>query len=137
MTPPERHPSTDPREWLNRARSNLTQAGNRVPGVYLEDLCFDAQQAAEKAIKGVLVSRNIEFPYVHDLARLLLILESRGERIPPGLRRVGRLTSYAVATRYPGPGMPVSEAQYLEALEIAETIVNWAAKLLQGTGTDL
>ena len=85
MTPPERLPSNDPREWLNRARSNLTQARNRLPGVYLEDLCFDAQQAAEKAIKAVLISRDIEFPYVHDLARLLLILESHGERIPPDL----------------------------------------------------
>lgn len=136
MTPPERHPSTDPREWLNRARSNLAQAGSRLPGVYLEDLCFDAQQAAEKAIKGVLISRDIEFPYVHDLARLLLILESHGERIPSDLRRVGRLTPYAVATRYPGPGVPVSEAQYLEALEIAETVVNWAEELLRGTGPD-
>ena len=130
MTPPKRHPSTDPREWLNRARSNLTQAGNRLPDVYLEDLCFDAQQAAEKAIKGVLLSRDIEFPYVHDLARLLLILESHGEPIPPDLRRVGRLTRYAVASRYPGPGVPVSEAQYLEAFEIAETVVAWAGKLL-------
>lgn len=137
MTPPERHPSTDPREWLNRARSNLAQAGNRLPGVYLEDLCFDAQQAAEKAIKGVLISRGIEFPYVHDLARLLMILESHGERIPSDLRRAGRLSPYAVATRYPGPGVPVSEEQYVEAFEIAEAVVNWAAKLLEDTGADL
>lgn len=37
MTPPERHPSTDPREWLNRARSNLAQAGSRLPNVYLAE----------------------------------------------------------------------------------------------------
>ena len=42
----------DPREWLNRAQSNLTQARARIPGVYLEDLCFAAQQAAEKAAKA-------------------------------------------------------------------------------------
>ena len=44
---------------------------------------------------------------------------------------------YAVATRYPGPGVPVSEAQYLEALEIAETVVHWAATLLHGASADL
>ena len=38
---------------------------------YLEDLCFGAQQAAEKAIKAVMISRNIDFPYVHNLALLL------------------------------------------------------------------
>lgn len=45
-------------------------AKNRVPDVYLEDLCFEAQQAAEKAIKCVMIMYGIEFPYVHDLARL-------------------------------------------------------------------
>ena len=46
MKPPERFPPDDPREWINRARSDLTQAKNKVLGVYLENLCFNAQQAA-------------------------------------------------------------------------------------------
>ena len=62
-----RHPPDDPREWLNRARSNLVRARGEKEGVYLEDLCFDAQQAAEKAIKAFLVHRGVRFPYVHDL----------------------------------------------------------------------
>ena len=48
MSPPERFQPDDPREWLNRARSNLALAKSRAPGAYLEDLCFEAQQAAEK-----------------------------------------------------------------------------------------
>ena len=51
MGAPERRPPDDPREWLNRARSNLALAKSLVPEAYLEDLCFEAQQAAEKAIK--------------------------------------------------------------------------------------
>ena len=47
---PSRHLRDDPSEWVSRAKSNLIRAKNRIPGVYLEDLCFDAQQAAEKAI---------------------------------------------------------------------------------------
>lgn len=31
----DRVPPDDPLEWLNRAKSNLTQAQTRVPGVYL------------------------------------------------------------------------------------------------------
>jgi HEPN domain-containing protein len=50
MKPPERFAPDDPREWLNRAMSNLTLAKIKIPGTYLEDLCFEAQQAAEKAI---------------------------------------------------------------------------------------
>ena len=50
MRLPERFPPDDPREWLNRARSNLALAKNRIPDAYLEDLCSEAQQAAERSI---------------------------------------------------------------------------------------
>ncbi len=73
--PPERFGPDDPREGLNRARSNLAQASVRLPEVYLEDLCFQAQQAAEKAIRAVFVARKTPFPYVHGLSRLLTLLE--------------------------------------------------------------
>lgn len=130
MNPPERYSPDDPREWLNRARSNLVLARNRVPGAYLEDLCFEAQQAAEKAIKGVMISRQIDFPYVHDLALLLWHLEESGEKIPETVRRAATLTPYAVDTRYPGVGGPVSEQQYREAVEIAEAVTRWAQEQL-------
>ena len=102
MKPPERFPPDDPREWLNRARSNLALAKNRIPGAYLEDLCFEAQQAAEKSIKAVMVMRNIAFPHVHDLARLVSLIEEAGEAVPEVLLEAERLTIYAVITRYPG-----------------------------------
>lgn len=58
----------DPREWLNRARGNLirAKADADLRGVYLEDLCFDAQQTAEKAVKAVLIRLGVRFPCVHD-----------------------------------------------------------------------
>ena len=80
--PGERYPPDDPREWLNRARSNLVRAKQRNAGVYLEDLCFDTQQATEKAIKALLIKRGIDFPYNHDLASLLTLLEQAGENVP-------------------------------------------------------
>ena len=93
MNPPERFPPDDPREWMNRARGNLARAKKREPGFYLEDLCFDAQQAAEKAIKAMFVRRGMAFPYVHDLGLLLSLLEEAGEAIPEGVRRAEDLTS--------------------------------------------
>ena len=124
--PPERFPPDDPREWLNRARSNLSRAKTRIPEAYLEDLCFDAQQAAEKAIKALLAKRGVAFPYVHDLARLLTLLEEAGEDLPESVRRAEGLTRYAVVTRYPGLAEPVTEAHYQEAVASAEAVVRWA-----------
>ena len=130
MQPPERFPPDDPREWLNRARSNLVRAQSKLPGVYLEDLCFDAQQAAEKAIKAVMIRRDIEFPYVHDLARLLSLLEEAEEHISEVVRKAEELTRYALVIRYPGIAGPVSEQEYAEAVEVAERVVQWAEEHL-------
>lgn len=62
-------------------RSNLAKARStfRTQEIYLEDLCFDAQQAAEKAIKAVLIHLGVRFPYVHDLAQLLALVEQAGQ----------------------------------------------------------
>ena len=130
MTPPERFPPDDPREWLNRARGNLAKAKVPVPGGYLEDLCFDAQQASEKAVKALLIARNVDFPYTHDLSRLLTVLEAHGESIPDAIRRAEELTHYAAHTRYPGFEEPVSETEYQEAIAIAKAVVRWAENRL-------
>lgn len=131
--PDERFPPDDPREWLNRAHSNLARAreGARIPAVYLEDLCFDAQQAAEKAIKALLIYLNTPFPYVHDLALLLASAEQAGQEIPPTVRQAARLTRYAVATRYPGLPEPVTWEEYEEAVQIATEVVCWAQEMIR------
>jgi HEPN domain-containing protein len=123
---PERRPPDDPQEWLNRARSNLVRAQATLPSVYLEDLCFDAQQAAEKAIKAVLIARGVDFPLVHDLARLLTLLAQSGERIPQAIADATDLTRFAVATRYPSVTEPVTTAEHRRAVAIAEAVVRWA-----------
>ena len=115
MSHRERFPPDDPREWLNRAKSNLALAKNRISDAYLEDLCFEAQQAAEKAIKATLIVHRIEFPYVHDLTLLLSMLEEHGIAVPDIVRSAGRLNRYAVATRYPGVASPVSLQEYTDA----------------------
>ncbi len=121
-----RRPPDDPIEWLSRAQSNLIQARARLEGVYLEDLCFAAQQAAEKAVKAVLLHEGVEFPYVHHLTALLAYAERAGLAVPDDVAQAGRLTRYAVATRYPGFPEPVTEEEYAQALSIAETVVQWA-----------
>lgn len=128
--PPKRRPADNPLEWLNRARSNLERAKKdiRLANVYLEDLCFDAQQAAEKAIKAVLLHMGVRFPYIHDLAELLAMIEKSGESIPDPVRKAGRLTRFAIVTRYPGLAEPVTREEYKKAVKAAEEVVRWAEK---------
>jgi len=128
--PPDRFSPDDPREWFIRARSNLGLAKARPSESLFEDLCFEAQQAAEKAVKALLLERGVSFPYIHDLARLLTLLEEADEEIPGQVRKAAELTRYAVITRYPGLAEPVTESQYQEAVGIAEAVLAWVEQEL-------
>jgi HEPN domain-containing protein len=128
----KRYAPTDPREWLNRARSNLALAKSNPVGAFLEDLCFEAQQAAEKATKAVFVHRGVSFPYIHDLDELLQQLERSGVRIPKYVRRADELTPFAVETRYPGLLGPVTQGQYRRAVRVAEAVLHWAERQIAG-----
>lgn len=123
---PKRYPPDDPREWLNRARSNLARAKAKRTGVYLEDLCFDAQQASEKAIKALLIKLDVNFPYVHDLAELLTLVENTGQAVPEPIKQARQLSRFAVFTRYPGIGPSIKEKEYRQTVEIAARVVKWA-----------
>jgi HEPN domain-containing protein len=131
--PPLHHDPSDPAEWLRRARSSLAEAkaGRTFPGVIYEDWCFDAQQAAGKAIKAVLVSRQVPYPKTHSIRELLSLWQQSGMAVPEEVRRAGLLTGYAVETRYPGLSEEVTEEEYLEAVALAERVLNWAESVIR------
>lgn len=134
---PERYSPEDPKEWLNRAGSDLFLAKAEGEGIYLEDLCFHAQQAAEKAIKALLIKYGVEFPYVHDISQLLTLLERTGHAAPESVRQGEGLTRFAVFTRYPGIATPISHAEYKEALHMAEEVVHWVHEQFESHGGKL
>jgi HEPN domain-containing protein len=124
----KRYPADDPREWLNRAKSNLALARANVRGVDLEELCFDAQQCAEKAIKAIFVGRGESFPFSHDLEKLLGLLQGNGLKIPKYIWEAEELSKYAAKTRYPGDLEPVTRREYNRAVRIAAAVLGWAER---------
>ena len=64
-----------PAAWLLIAQSDLVFADPvPQPGLLYELMCMHAQQAAEKALKAVMVRYGTEPPYTHDIRRLLLLV---------------------------------------------------------------
>lgn len=125
---------TDPHTWLARAGSNLRRAelGRQDQIIFFEDLCFDAQQAAEKALKALCLHRGIEIQKTHSLVILLDLLEGAGLIIPSGVKEADELTRYAVGTRYPGLEEDVDEEEYHVAVGQAQTVVEWVGRILNG-----
>jgi len=114
-------------EWLSHAESdlNLAKLGQADKNILHEQICFHAQQTAEKAIKSVLLFQKIDFPLTHDLEELIDILETTEISLPGFINEIGMLTPYAVETRYPGFWGEITEGDVDEALSLAEKVLNW------------
>ena len=116
-----------PHQWLNRAKSNLAIARQpKTDQIYWEDLCFEVQQAAEKALKAVMLAKGIKFRFVHNLSEHLTLLERSGVALPDEVKNAAILTDYSVEARYPGPSEPITEGEFRNSLRIAEAVVAWA-----------
>ena len=109
--------------WLAYGRTDLDAAQSllRDPDHYPRQVCFLAQQAAEKALKAVLVLLEIEFPFTHDLDRLREMVPT-GWQVKTTFPNLYALSIWAVEARYPGDMPQVVEADARDALQTAEAI---------------
>lgn len=108
------------------ARSDLVFADPvPQPGLLYELMCMHAQQAAEKALKAVLVHHGTAPPYTHDIRRLLLLVAVHVD-VPADVNNAGDLTRYAVAARYPDDLGEIDEAEWADAVATARAVVAWA-----------
>jgi len=133
MSPPrDWGPLGAPGEWLRHARSDLALArlGQQSGDILAGQICFHAQQAAEKALKAALLAEAIPFPLTHDLEILLQLARENRLELTAEFDDLAQLTPYAVAVRYPGYAHAVSIAEVEEAIRLAEQAVAWAAELL-------
>jgi HEPN domain-containing protein len=117
----------DVSRWILFAEADLRAAqllslDSDVPG---RIACFHAQQAAEKALKALLVANNIPFRKTHDLVVLVGLLPS-GLREELELLDTDVLQPWAVDGRYPGDLPDASADEAAEALAVAAAIVRIA-----------
>ena len=120
--------------WLDRAVGSLAMAQQPKPAdAFWEDYCYQAEQAAEKALKAVYLHLGLVFRFTHDLEELGKGLEDAGIVVDPEVKQAITLTKYASETRYPGPYEPVTEDEYHEALRLAGIVVAWARRMIEGS----
>ena len=113
------------KEWIKRAKSSYHYSIATVDDyVGYEDLCYQAQQAAEKAIKALMIYHGIEPEHTHNIRKLLDELEKHVE-VDERVKDAVDLTKFAVVTRYPGDYDEVTENMYLKAIKTAKTCLDW------------
>lgn len=133
----ERPDRGSPADWLRYARSDLDMATAAPWGhVLLETLAYHAQQAAEKALKAVLLHVGHEAPpHTHNLARLVHALSPHVE-VPLSPAAIEGLTRYAVLTRYPADVGEIDDAEWRRAVADARTVVAWAEGVIGENAPD-
>jgi HEPN domain-containing protein len=90
---------------------------------------FLAQQAIEKAIKAVLIARDVLFERKHDIDYLCSLVEDAGLDLTPQLSAAAALTPWAVEFRYADPfdAPPLDRAK---ALETVVAVREWATRMI-------
>lgn len=92
-----------------------------------EAVAFHAQQAAEKALKAVLVWHQVEFPKTHDIRRLLDLLAGVDADVAAAAADAAELTPFGVEYRYPGEYPPVERETARAAVAVARRVCDAAA----------
>jgi HEPN domain-containing protein len=120
------------RDWLERARQHLIMARQApIQSVSFAIPAFHTQQSAELALKAVCHHRHLDYERTHDIRVLASELEARGVPVTSGVKAAASLSRYAVQTRYPGRAPPVTQAEYEEAIRLAQTVLEWAEGIIK------
>jgi HEPN domain-containing protein len=126
--------------WLLFAHQDLRMAQMAMEEGLYNQVCFHAQQCAEKAIKGLLAHQRKIPPRTHRLADLLGLLEP--DPFAEDRIEIQLLDRFYLPTRYPDAlpgslpeGLPdAQDAQ--EALTIAGKVLTQVKQLLQEVSHD-
>jgi HEPN domain-containing protein len=112
-------------EWIERAKSCLELAQAKIiRHIHYEDLCYQSEQAVEKALKGLLIYYGVEPKFTHNIEILLKEIKNFTD-IPENIKEAAMLTNYAVQTRYPGEYDEITKEEYEKSVEIAKDCLHW------------
>ena len=117
-------------DWVEYAEEDFTVAKSTLKRSkpLTTSSCFHSQQCAEKYMKAMLVAKDFEFPKTHDLLILDALCNKAGILTGYTKEDLGRLSGYAVHTRYPGNQPTREDAK--EALEIVSNVRRFARSFL-------
>jgi HEPN domain-containing protein len=92
---------------------------------------FHAQQAAEKMLKAVLASQNIEYPFSHNIRLLFKLIIKQGIQLPERFYALRHLTPFAGEFRYDVlPDEPEGPINKIEIRAMIHELRAWVEEFL-------
>ena len=120
------------RRWLRWADEDLVAARHSADDTEVAPrvACSLAQQAAEKAIKALVVSSDLDPPKTHNLLRLARMLAEETASRPLDVD-LEDLTRWAIEGRYPGDLDEATSRDAARAVELADQVLAIAQAALE------
>jgi len=117
--------AADWQEWLRLARQDVAvvRAILALDPPLVESALFHCAQAAEKALKSVIVGGKLSPQKTHDLDALLSVALAVRPSLNVREADARLLSRYAVDPRYPGDHTPYREYEAVDALAAAERVL--------------
>ena len=117
------------KSWLDFSDMDASLANFTFENMHpkpLELICYHCQQAAEKALKALIIAsdENANIPKTHDLALLADNLCEKFEIADSLYNACSDLTPYGVKVRYPKE-IPVDEQLTRKALADEKLVTEW------------
>lgn len=104
--------------WLRKAQSDLVALDASAAAGAYDAASFHAQQAAEKTLKAYLANAGVNFPFTHNLSRLVGLCTALDSSFVSLLPVVEPFTPLAVGLRYDADFWP-SEQDTQDARSLA------------------
>ena len=113
------------KEWLSLADEDLVTSefiltSSKKPSYRI--IAFHAQQCAEKCLKAFLVFNMIDFPYTHNIEKLLILCKSQNPQMVDEIKSAAILTDYSITTRYPGLETSITGDEAKDAVRLASKV---------------
>ncbi len=120
-------------EWLAKAHRDLLSAQRLAAGAppFLDTAGYHAQQAAEKALKGVLVGLGADVPRIHDVVELVRLVSISLPEWEEFIPEAELLSPLATAFRHPFFEFEPEPKDYEAAFAAAERILHAALETMR------
>lgn len=123
-------------DWIERGISFMKMAYMAVSSGIYNQACFNAQQAVDMWLKGLIVDATGSHPFTHSLVELLELLGKLGREVPEeAFREAEWLEPHYILARYPARGVKqyteATAKRCLAAMElIAGLVEKWSGRPL-------
>ena len=131
----DRETADEVRRWLRYATGDLAAAERHMVDDEPRHVCWFAQQAAEKALKAVLIWLEQRYPFTHDLDALRDLIPRDwliGQEHPD----LSVLTAWALWSRYPTEEPDPTDADAQTAVRQARAVLDSVLRDLSSHGFD-